>query len=44
MLVGLGKVDADGNYGPDNVAWMAANRPFLRFDLKKLFAHTLVLL
>ncbi len=40
MLVGLGKVDADGNYGP-NGAWMAANRPFLRFDLAKLLAHTL---
>lgn len=40
MLVSIGRINAEGNYGPvdgDLSSWKAYNRPYLKFDLKDLW-------
>lgn len=42
MYVSIGRINKDGNYHPDGSAdgsvWKAYNRPYLKFNLKSLFA------
>ena len=40
MIVSIGRVNKDGNYGPeggDTSVWKAYNRPYLQFDLEVLY-------
>ena len=37
MYVAIGRVDGDGNYGPDGEQWNACNRPYVKFDLNDLW-------
>lgn len=36
MYVAIGRVDHDGQYGPDDI-WKAYNRPYLKFNLEELW-------
>lgn len=38
MWISIGRIDAQGNYGPDGSAWKAFNRPYINFDLADLWA------
>ena len=37
MLVAIGRVDEDGNYGEDGEVWQAHNRPGILFNLDDLW-------
>lgn len=37
MYLAIGKIDKKGEYGENNKAWRAYNRPYVKFDLQNLW-------